>query len=191
MKPLQPKLTAALLHEYARCEDAFTYFEFSYLTWRKDADQRRASLRCYNAYSYFILHLYEFWVGCIERDRRSSKPTKILQRDQILDCELEKIKRFTAGPDAWKRGLDGEFSGESCVIGFGREFRKARNIAISHVGDQRITFSLAEFFSNHHQSILILYEYPRWLWSMSCKDFPDIENVTDFARALDLAIGIN
>lgn len=61
------KHCAALHHEFLSCEDAYNDF-IALGRYCENADAKRNAYMKYNAYSRFILHLYEFLIGATKRE---------------------------------------------------------------------------------------------------------------------------
>ncbi len=61
-------LCKSLKHEFLRCEDAFKVFEMYAIKMILNGESPIISYKTYNAYSYFLHHLYEFLKGAIFRE---------------------------------------------------------------------------------------------------------------------------
>lgn len=66
--PIDAQHCLAIKHEYLRCRDAFTVFHDAATGIVLSGHTREAAYRAYNAYSSFILHLYEFIIALHARD---------------------------------------------------------------------------------------------------------------------------
>jgi len=73
------------------CEDSFERFvqikKLSDMGMRDKGTQ----IKCYHAYTSFLHHLYEFYVGCIKRDRRNTKEIDSNSFDKIFNNEVIKL----------------------------------------------------------------------------------------------------
>lgn len=178
-------LRTALIHEFFRAEDAFNDFvDPRNMTVAAHTD-RRIAYRTYNFYSRFIHHLYEFYIGCFKWQFLDTAQIGKWQADQLIHDETSKLLARTRARILEKRAPVWENSIESYPLEvppqFASEFRKARNIALGHVGATRTTFSLSKFFGAYHMFMLMLYDDARWLWTKELGSFPDLGEVTSFA----------
>jgi hypothetical protein len=179
-------LTAGLHHEFLRCQDAFDRFCLlgTYEVLAEESD-RKSAYQLYNAYSQFVHHLYEFYKGIIELEkRRGSKFVTDKKIDEILDQELEKAIRNrriaieNGYAPKWENGIECYPAGPQ--TGFGGRFRIARNVAFGHVSEDRTEIDLSDFFEVDHGHLMILFYQAQLTWRLRQGDFPDFGAVTKF-----------
>jgi hypothetical protein len=181
---IDSNLTTSIAHEYLRCKDCFDLFvENEQLRFRNNSKELK--IRSYNLYSDFLIHLYEFYVGCFKRDRRSTADIQHADLDKIFVFETQKLMNMAA--DRIRRGAAPSWENDLSVYTvtvadqFGKHFRWIRN-RNSHVDYRRASgdeISLGDFFEKYHFYAHMLYQYPAWLWhvkDIDKYDFKEIEN---------------
>lgn len=184
-------LVKVMVHEFFRCQLAFEQFihlkSITYLS--NDHKSRKNSMLVYNAYSMFIVHLYEFYKACVIRDRLDTSNIKPDLLDEILNNEVNKILRN------WRVLIDNNLAPpwanhrsyyeDSCPESFGKDFRSIRN-SLAHVDYRRIQgdgrIKLSEFYKKHHKYITLLYYQGQELWEIRDYDNMDLGDVSDFNR---------
>lgn len=114
----------ALKHEFLRCEDAFkdfeTYGTLMILKAQAEAteakgqpptsahEKRFIAYKTYNAYSRFILHLYEFMLGAVERDRKHWKVAREKGRSLHHEPSTAHSDRKASSDTEWNGSCLGE-----------------------------------------------------------------------------------
>lgn len=96
-------LTTTLVHELVLCKDSFERFAAlakMNIMGRRD---KATKIKCHDAYASFLHHLYEFYVGCIKRDFRSTETVQSRALDQIFNREVTKLLKNRV--DAIKGGV--------------------------------------------------------------------------------------
>jgi hypothetical protein len=180
-------LTNALAHEFQRCRDAFAlYTALLFLVLGGNTD-RKIAIASYNAYSDFVSHLYEFYLGCIKRDGRFSRDVSGKAVDAILNAEVKKLLKIRR--ERIIRGDAPRYENHvSCYEvevpdEFGSMFRSVRNIR-SHAIAERSDFDLAAFYLRYHQFVFLLFEEPQWLWNV--EKFPEHDwfAIEKFSKAI-------
>ena len=175
----------ALQHEFLRCHDAFTEFHAYASHSILVGEDRWLAFKMYNAYSRFILHLYEFMVGAFARellDSRIRKNHEEVERfisshaQRILTNKREAIKNGTA--PVWENALSAY--PEKIPPEFAKEFRDYRNKAAAHVSYKRSSLSLSDFYDRYHLYLHMLYRDAYSCWWPKGTQFPDLKEVTDF-----------
>jgi hypothetical protein len=190
-------LCIALTHECLRCRDAFEEFKAYATLMIEKGEDRWISYKTCNAYSNFILHLYEFMLGLLARDAGNTKITKATLGRKVTN-EKERIKligdyishhaqhiltrRRTAiqNGTAPKCENDISYYPERIPKNFAEEFRKYRNKVIGHVAHERSTLSLSEFYNKYHKYLYMLYWDALCWWGGRGEEFPDLKEITDF-----------
>jgi hypothetical protein len=188
-------------HEFFRCREAFDSFRYLMVTLPEN-DTKRWRLNCYNTYVDFLSHLYEFYLGFIERGSQLKqqglynkyppfKDKKEYEKIDIIFNE-EVAKLFRNGKDrlinGYKDTLGYREDFYSCEIPkkFGEHFRHMRNRR-NHTNFKRASndfdISLKDFFETYHKFIVILYEESRWLWQVDENEF-EWEAIDDFASEI-------
>jgi hypothetical protein len=85
--------TTTIVYEQLLCEDSFERFvqikKLSDMGMRDKGTQ----INCYDAYTSFLHHLYECYVGCIKRDRRNTKDIDSNSLDKIFNNEVIKLPK--------------------------------------------------------------------------------------------------
>ena len=163
-----PELTNALVHEFEQARNSFEVFARLMLIAEANLNDKTVSIRCYNTYSDFVFHLYEFYRGLIEFDKRyPAKPTWS-EIDGIIKQETEKLlamrrNRIVKG---YAPSYEKHISCYEVAVPdtFAPSFRKVRNCR-AHALAERSTLDLAEFFLKYHRFVLLLFDESQWLWN--------------------------
>ena len=176
-----------LMHEFQRCRNAFkTYTELHQLIISGCLD-RNTAISCYNAYTDFVAHLYEFYCGCIKRNSAKEKDIKGQKVDRIINAEVEKLLKNRRDSILRGEAPDYENNFSHYQIGVPREFgsmlREVRNLR-NHALAKRSAFDLSLFYRNYHRFVWLLYESPQWLWNS--EKFPDHDwrEIEKFAKQI-------
>lgn len=184
---MEKLLTNSLAHEFQRCRDAFELYAGLHFLILSGETDRNMLIACYNAYSDFVAHLYEFYLGCIKQDHRFPNKVSGKTIDAIINAEVKKLLNIRK--DRIIRGDAPPYENHiSCYEvevpdEFGSLFRSVRNNR-SHVTAERSEFDLVDFYLKYHQFIYLLYEEPQWLWNM--EQFPNHDwlEIERFAKAI-------
>lgn len=180
-------LVVTLIHEFRRCKAAFHTYIFLYEQLLVGVNDQNLKLSCYNAYVDFVAHLYEFYLACIEQDKRYPQKLKWNQIDQIMHIEVDRLLKVRR--DRIQRGDAAPWENDISVyevklpVEFGSRFRKVRNLR-SHVNPERVDFNLGEFYENYHSFVYLLYDELLWLWDVNAEtvlnqDWGEIEKFAD------------
>jgi hypothetical protein len=182
-------LTNALAHEFERCRNAFALFSGLHSLILRGNTERETSIACYNAYTDFVAHLYEFYLGCIKRGGRSGRKTSGQAIDAILNAEVKKLLKIRK--DRIIHGYAPAYENDiSCYEvevpeEFGLLFRFVRNIR-SHAMAERSEFDLAAFYIKYHRFIYLLFVEPQWLWNVELVPEHDWLAIEEFAKAISV-----
>jgi hypothetical protein len=191
----------ALKHEFLRCEDAFkdfeTYGTLMILNAQAEAteakgqpptsahEKRLIAYKTYNAYSRFILHLYEFMLGAVERETGSTGKLQGKRVDRYITSQAQRIltgrrraiQNGTA--PAWENSIS--YFPESVPAEFAGEFRKMRNKISVHVSHERSGISLSDFYEKYHKYVHMLFWNCLGHWGLRGQEFPDLREITRFS----------
>lgn len=188
----------ALKHEFLRCEDAFkdfeTYGALMILKAQAEAEggppssaqeKRLIAYKTYNAYSKFILHLYEFMLGAVTREIGNTGELRGKRADRyvmshaqrILTGRRRAIQNGTA--PAWENSLSSY--PEAVPAEFAEEFRRMRNKISVHVSHERSSINLSDFYDRYHMYVYMLYWNCLGHWGLRGKEFPDLREITKFS----------
>jgi len=184
-------LTTTLVHEMFLCKASFE--EYAKLAQMNIMGYKGKELkvRCHDAYARFLTHLYEFYVGCIQRDRRSLASVDNKLIDRMLTGEVRKLLRHRE--EAILNGTAPSWENHISVYqvevpeSFGEQFRKIRNrtahasVKRSVPGDE---ITLAGFYSSYHKFVYLLFYHGQWLWTVSDIEAHNWRAIEDF----DLAV---
>lgn len=147
-----------------RCREAFA--RFSYFGGRNALgdNSRTNKRRCHDAYADFLRHLYEFYVGCFQRDRGDLRSIDSGDLDKLLTALVERY--LARRVDAIRLGCAPVWENDASVYQvavprkFAEQFRRMRN-AHSHVSVHRIQsardWSLTEFYDRCHRFVIVLF----------------------------------
>lgn len=180
----------SMAHEFALAEKAFDEFFMLAGANLQGISDYPTLERLYDAYARFVVHLYEFYVACLKRERGSTDNISASTMDAVLTAEVEKLMRNMAtliengrAPE-WANEIG--YYKESVPSDFGAQFRNVRNNA-AHVdprrsgGGNRLT--LREFLDRYHKFLFFLYDSARFAWTAK-RDSPYILNhVSEFNLA--------
>jgi hypothetical protein len=188
----------ALKHEFLRCEDAFkdfeTYGTLMILKAQAEAtrqppnsahENRLIAYTTYNAYSRFILHLYEFMLGAIAREigntgevRGKNADRHIMGHAQrILTGRRQAIQNGTA--PAWENSIS--YFPDTVPAEFAGEFRRMRNKISVHVSHERSSIKLSDFYEKYHKYVHMLYRNCLGHWGLRGNEIPDLKEITTFS----------
>lgn len=179
-------LREVVFHEFILCEGAFDEFaRFAGLNIMGASDSA-TKLRSYNAYSQFLVHLYEFYVGCFKLDRGDTRSICFTEMDGLLVFEAEKsMKRrrhaiIHGYAPEWEN--DASYYDVAVPADFGRRFCEVRN-RTAHADIKRNSESelgLMGFYRDYHRFAHLLFADARWLWSGRNHKSQTISHVESF-----------
>jgi hypothetical protein len=188
---------AAIVHEYLRCKDSFIAFASLAEGIIVRGAIRHDAYRAYNAYSDFILHLYEFLIALHARDLGVPEITvpKGKQKSQLLDALIHstttrmverKIYCIENGiAPSWENHISVYEDMLPVPKDFSVNFRRMRNKIGGHVTYERINeINLTIFYEENHNYLYLLYRECGDFWDKSAEEFPDLEKITDFFGAI-------
>lgn len=167
-------LVASIAHEMSMCRISF--MEFIHLARISDANPaiQTHAVKANSMYCRFLCHLYEFYIGCISRDRKSTSQFSSEIADEVITLEAKKQIdqiRFMI-----REGLVPKMShvdiktiqSLSVPPAFGKHFRLLRN-RMSHVLAERSMPSKAPdlryMYDNYHAIFMILFNTAQFSWS--------------------------
>jgi hypothetical protein len=178
-------LCTALKHEFLRCDDAFTDFAASATIMITRGEDRRIAYKTYNAYTRFILHLYEFMLGAIARERHDTGSLSSEMADKYITSHTQRILRNRreailggTAPD-WEDDIS--YYPERIPPTFAKDFRPFRNHVSVHVSHRRSNLNLSDFYDRYHMDLGLLYYDAKGWWGRSEEGFPDLGEITAFS----------
>lgn len=184
-------LTTTLVHELVLCKDSFerfSHFAEINIMGRRD---KIIKIKCHDAYASFLHHLYEFYVGCIKRDRGNTQNIDNETLDKVFNHEAKKLLKNRI--HAIENGYAPSWENDKAVYQievpdeFGQQFRKIRNRTV-HASVRRsepgLELPLADFYQKYHILIWLLYYSAQWLWTVKDIEAHDWKAIEEF----DLAI---
>lgn len=200
--PVDTQHCLAITHEYLRCRDAFGLFHDAATGIVLSGHTREAAYRTYNAYSSFILHLYEFLIGLHARDygdtqvvSRQAAKKMSKQREDILDAlvnedaervvqnRIDRIGRGTAPSN--ENNLSYYTALLPLPTDLGKDLRQTRNKIGAHVTYERVgKIDLTAFYLKYHPYLYLLFRDVGDYWGRHCEEIPDLAQVTDFFKAI-------
>lgn len=180
-------LTNTLVREFQRCHEAFFRYDGLHARLLSGNSEPGVAIAAYNAYSDFISHLYEFYLGCIKRDGRFGRNVQGKTVDAILNAEVTKLlkirrERILRGDAPLYENHISHYEVE-VPTEFGAAFRKVRNIR-SHAAAERSEFNLANFHAMYHRFIYLLFEEPQWIWNIEKVPDHDWRAIGAFAKMI-------
>lgn len=177
-------LCKTLAHEMLLCNESFQRFNFLASMNILGSRTKIVKINTHDAYASFLLHLYEFYQGCFQRDRRT---TQVNNTDKLFDAEVEKLLQNRR--DAITKGYapDGEnpisYYQVDVPKNFGEMFRKIRN-RTAHSLVKRSTpggdITLLNFYQNYHKFIYLLYVSGKSHWTAKNIELTDWGAIEDF-----------
>lgn len=97
MKPVDVKMKMerlVLAHEYFRCDQAFLDFAELSVVNIGGKSEKRLRLKMFDAYSRFLHHLYEFYLGISKLQHNRERASGGI--DTLVKDEIERIMRVRA-----------------------------------------------------------------------------------------------
>ncbi len=189
------KHCTALKHEFLRCEDAFkdfeTYGKLMILKAQAEGqfptsahEKRLIAYKTYNAYSRFILHLYEFMLGAVAREIGNTGELRGKRADRYVMGHAQRIlmgrrRAIQNGAPGWENSLS--YFPENVPEEFAEEFRRMRNKISVHVSYERSSIRLSDFYEKYHKYVHLLYWNCLGHWGLRGKEFPDLREITNFS----------
>jgi hypothetical protein len=191
------QLCKAIVHEIHSCRDSFDLFRTIAEQVILQGHRKEMSYRAYNAYSSFILHLYEFLIAINARDLGVTeiKVKKGQDRSKFLDALVQsttirvvknRIFRIENGiaPD-WENHISYYEDLLPIPPNFAEGFRRMRNEVAGHVTYKRIQeINLTKFYEENHPYLYLLFRDCGDWWTDRSVDFPDFEQITDFLGSI-------
>jgi len=189
----------ALKHEFLRCEDAFKEFEKYGTAMIMKAQQyengetpenvqekRWIAFKTYNAYAFFVHHLYEFLLGAMVRERCTTRQIRAEDANPWIQANAQRVLmgRRTSIINGTAPSWENHISAfpERVPLVFAGEFRSVRNKATGHVTYERTNKSLTEFYDKYHKFVHMIYFNCLGHWGgHRDKEFPDLKEITDFS----------
>lgn len=188
-------LKIALTHEFYRCTDSYISFRY-HLGNPSNKEDKRHKILCFNAYSDFLSHLYEFYVISIKRSkvfqessrdksffsvfrRKENKTNKILTEEIKKLFKNRKNRILNGYKDDLNLPID--FYDQVIPANFGLNLSKIRNWR-NHVDSRRASgkqISLSEFYQKYGNLVAILFHETRWLWQINENNF-DWQEIDSF-----------
>jgi hypothetical protein len=180
-------LTTTLVHELVLCKDSFERFAAlakMNIMGRRD---KATKIKCHDAYASFLHHLYEFYVGCIKRDFRSTETVQSKVLDHIFHREVVKLlkNRVDAIIGGYAPSWENHISVYQVEVPaeFGTHFRKIRN-RTAHASTRRSLpgdeLSLGQFYEKYHGFVYLLYYSAQWLWTVKDIEAHDWKSIEEF-----------
>jgi hypothetical protein len=171
---LDEAIKAALAHElYLATERLSEFVQLSRID-QRSVRTKQVKIKCHDAYSRFLHHLYEFWLGIVRWKTPKSCWGDARKRDAVLTQEAGNairrkilVLRKTA-PPGWEehvRRLDGSIDSD-----FAKHFRLVRN-RTAHALYQRACpavneLTLGAFLVRYHYAVLCLFETAKFAWTV-------------------------
>jgi len=188
---------AAIVHEYHRCKDAFDAFASAAEQIITQGQTREKSYRCYNAYSDFILHLYEFLIALHARDLGVTKindgygKKKFERLDMFIQATATRIVEnrifcIEKGvAPTWENHVSHYQKLLPVPPYFASNFRNMRNKVSGHVTYERIKeINLTSFYEANHGYLYLMFRDCGDWWANKGNEFPELEQITDFFGAI-------
>jgi len=182
-----------IVHEFSRCMVSFNSF-ISHSPKSEEELKKTSDFQNiirYNTYASFVQHLYEYFVGCLKRDKQNTKEIHSHEIDTLINKEVNKILNI------WRTMIDAGIAPswandrshyeDTCPEDFGKDFRAIRN-SISHADYRRLhggtRITLAEFFRKYHKYAMLLYNNGREWWSLEHFDDIHLGEITSFNQLI-------
>lgn len=200
---MEKNLNIVLAHEFYRCSFAYKNFIYLLVTMKKNS-KIQDKINCYNFYTDFLSHFYEFYIGLIEDQIKPSvkkndelynpKSSNYKQKhqitDNILQLELEKLLRNRKNRllQGYKDDLNLQvsFYDNQVPKDFGKHFRIMRNRR-NHLDQRRVSFkdeiTLSEFYKKYSTYMIVMYKETEWLWKVDIEDY-DWKMISDFSTEI-------
>lgn len=165
---------AALAHELYLATERFSEFVLLSRIDQRSVRTKQVKIQCHDAYSRFLHHLYEFWLGIVRWKTPKSCWGDAGKRDAVITKEAGNairrkilVLRETA-PPGWEeqvRRLEGSIDSD-----FAKHFRLVRN-RTAHALYQRARpsaddLTLGDFFLSYHHAVLCLFETAKFAWTV-------------------------
>ncbi|OXS74215.1 hypothetical protein [Domibacillus enclensis] len=186
-------LVSVISHELQRCDMSFNLFSSTAPRSNEQVGNQSLTLNLvrYNSYAMFVQHLYEYFIGCIKRQRRNTKDVNSKAAESLITQEVEKILKLKR--TSIEEGYADESENnkphyqENCPKYFSRDFREMRNI-VSHADYERIIqkkrINLTEFYKKYHKYVFLLFHHAKDSWTFTRGDLIDLGDVTSFNKAI-------
>jgi hypothetical protein len=186
-------LCVALKHEFLRCDDAFEGFAVAAQRMIQFGEDRRTAYRTYNAYAWFLHHLYEFMLGAIKRDRLDTASLRSEIADRYVQSHIQRVltNRREAILNGTAPSWENHISAypERAPPDVATEWRRQRNVISGHVNPERSQLSLTSFYERNHKFVYILYYECKGFWGRPQPEFPDLDEITAFTVLIKADVG--
>jgi hypothetical protein len=184
------QLCRTIAYEFARCDAAI--LEFHRLLDRSDAaGDSVPPIPAHDIYSRFVVHLYEFYLGCFQRDRRKTNQIPSSEVDALITIELQKALRHLRWA-AEQGHVDAVFAAGFPLeppVSFASNFRHVQNRLV-HVRPDRASPNpvgaptLTEFYRNYHDLLELLVGWSYHWWHTGTERPQSFGEISNFARSL-------
>lgn len=180
------QLVSVLFHEFVMCEEAFDRFALFAGMNIMGSSSSEVKLNSYNAYSNFIVRLYEFYVGCFKREHKCTNNIDHAKLDALFTAEVEKLMRNRR--DAIVKGYapswENDISHYQVPVppDFGTQLRRIRNNT-SHADYRRAAgdgVDLMGFYQKNHKFVYLLFDTAKFTWSGKTHKSFEISHVEKF-----------
>jgi hypothetical protein len=165
-------LVQTLVHEMMLCNDAFKEFVRHTEVKSLNPHKKEPKIKTYNAYSTFLHHLYEFYVGCFKRDKKNTEDIRWNELDSLFDLEGQKQlrnRRVLVENGIIEDKANLHIYQKPLPSGFGSNFRYIRNHT-AHASIKRIVPSpgsdLNSFFKDYHFVIILMFFGAQYSWNL-------------------------
>jgi hypothetical protein len=185
-------LSATLAHEYVLCRESFDrfvrYAEINIMG-RRD---KIIKIKSYDAYTSFLHHLYEFYVGCIKRSLKNTNDLDSATIDKIMNAEVQRLLNMRV--NAIERGDASESENHISYYqidvhsSFATQFRRIRNRTAHAITKRAVPgtdLSLSQFYKDFHRFIYLLYSAPQWLWLVKDVEAHNWQAIEEFDLAVN------
>jgi hypothetical protein len=176
-----------MYHEFTMCEQAFDeFFMLAEVNIHGNNDYKVRE-KLYKSYAKFIEHLYEFYVACFKKHRKSTDNIHYKTLDKLFTAEVEKLMINMCSliendkAPSWVNHI--RYYQEPVPQDFGEKFRAVRNNS-SHVDLRRVAGgdrpTLKEFMDKYHKFLFFLYDSARFLWSSKREEPYEVNHIKEF-----------
>lgn len=175
-------LVTTLIHELMLAREEYAIFKyFKHLTERENNVIN--DLNCYRAYSEFIRHIYEYYLGIFHWNDLSTKKLTHDIADKRMNDAANRVINFSRHrkvieyPD-WPKSIQEEF---------GKDFRTIRNRS-SHTDYRRALklseITLADFYQKYNRYIDLLFEHACFAWTPKDLDAQNWHDIGNFGKVI-------
>jgi len=166
-------LTIAMSHEMLLCEESFERFASIARLNIVGREDKVTKVAMYGAYTRFLHHLYEFYLACYQRERKSLESTSSANMDRLLNAEVRKLlkNRIDAIDGGYAPAWENHRSVYEVEVSdeFSVQWRRIRN-RTAHVSVRRSTSApdirLVDFYNQFHGFVYLLYYSAMSHWAV-------------------------